>query len=590
MRSEDKTKTMPLKYLHSSLSTLHSAICRSLHTPLSKLQTAVKKRPVITAFILYAVILIILDYAGFFAPERQSALYFVADASKAVSIEGRVITNPEITKNGKRFTLRARKINGVDVRENVLVNSPEGYEISYGDIVEIEGMLRRPLKAELPLVFDYARYLSRNNIYTILNVSHLEYIESRPNPVKKAAFALQRDVSKKIDAYFQKSHADVLKPIIIGDESALTNEIKNDFSNAGVMHILVVSGFNVGIIGAVFMFVLKAFGIPLNKASLLCIPAVFMYAFATGANPPVMRSAIMFSSIFIALALDREPLIYNSIALSALIILIFQPQQLFTASFQMSYAATIGIIYFYNDIYGIFSNVKNKVSKFMCGVFSATFSAQIPIIPVSVYYFGKVSLISYVSNLFIVPLVSVILVLGVVFYFFTFISSFAAAGIAAVVSILMHIMIFLTQAFSRTKFAYFSVPKPDLLQLVFFFAAVFTMTYFKDKRRFIITGAIIFLNFCYLAFPVLLDRDKVFFNVYDGRNVTVTQTRRGSNNVFHLYNKRKFYDKMFASSFAQFLSFSGIKKAEIHSAGFDIEKLRSDLKNDNYELQITNYE
>ena len=281
------------------------------------------KRPVISAFIFYAFILVILDYAGFFAPGKQSTLYYFAGTPKTVHIEGKVISEPEAAKNGKRFILKAKKINGFDLRENVLVNSPEGYKISYGDIVELEGTLKKPPHAELPLIFDYAQYLARNKIYSVLDVSYFEYVESRPNPVRKAAYALQRDVVKKLDAYFKKSYADILKPIIIGDESALTKEIRNDFTNAGVMHILVVSGFNVGIIGAVFLFVFKLFGIPLNKASLLCIPAVFMYAFASGGNPPVMRSAIMFSSIFIALALDREPLIYNSIALSALIILIF---------------------------------------------------------------------------------------------------------------------------------------------------------------------------------------------------------------------------------------------------------------------------
>jgi len=553
-------------------------------------QKLILKRPVISIFILYAVLLVILDYAGFFAPEKQSMLYYFAGTSKTVHIRGKAVTEPEITNNGKRFTLKAEKINGFDVRERVLVNSPEGYKISYGDIVELEGTLKKPPQAELPLIFDYAQYLARNKIYSVLDVSYLEYVESCPNLIKKAAYAIQRDVVKKIDAYFKKSYADTLKPIIIGDRSSLNKETKSDFSNAGVIHILVVSGLHTGIVGAFFMFVFKAFGIPLDKASLLCIPAIFIYALATGANPPVMRAAIMFSSVFIALALDREPLIYNSIALSALIILIFEPQQLFTAAFHLSYAATIGIIYFYKDIHGIFLKVKNRVLNFACDIFSVTLSAQIVVIPICIYYFGIVSLISYAANIIIVPMLSIILPLSMIFYFLTFFSSFAAAGVSSVLSVLMHALLFLTHAFSNTKYAYFPEPKPALIQLAFYFTAVFFMTYFKDKRRFIIPGIIIFLNFCYLAVPAFLDRDKVCFNVYDCRNVTVAQIRREQKDIFYLYNKRRFYDKMFAASFIQFLSLSGIKKAEIHAAGFDIEKLRSDIEKDNYELQITNYE
>jgi competence protein ComEC len=101
-----------------------------------------------------------------------------------------------------------------------------------------------------------------------------------------------------------------------------------------------------------------------KKASLLSIPAIFFYALMTGANPPALRSAIMLSCIFIALALNREPLIFNPLALSALCILVFEPQQMFTASFQMSYGATIGIVCFYKDVYGIFRNVKNYILCF----------------------------------------------------------------------------------------------------------------------------------------------------------------------------------------------------------------------------------
>lgn len=317
------------------------------------------KRPVITVFVIYAFLLILLDAFGYFAYEKRSRLYDLAENNAVISIEGKVISKPESVKNRKRFILKTNIVNGNTLNERIIVNSYVEYSISYGDIISIEGKLKKPFSSAFPLVFDYQKYLARNEIYTILDISSFEYIESKPNIIKNFAFKFQQDMINKIDAHFQRPCSDILKSLLIGDKSSLTIDTKNTFSDSGVAHILVVSGLHVGLIGIIALFILKLTGLSFKKASLLSVPFVFFYVVATGASPPALRSAVMFACIFFSLNLDREPLIYNSIALSALIILIFQPQQLFTASFQMSYGATIGIICFYNNIFNLFKKIKN---------------------------------------------------------------------------------------------------------------------------------------------------------------------------------------------------------------------------------------
>ncbi|MDR1434553.1 DUF4131 domain-containing protein [Candidatus Endomicrobiellum devescovinae] len=103
-----------------------------------------RKRPVITAFLIYALIIISADFFGYFSYENQSKLYMLAENNNIASIEGKVLSEPYIFKNRKRFLLETYNVNGNAISEKIIVNSPGGYSISYGDILNIEGKLKRP--------------------------------------------------------------------------------------------------------------------------------------------------------------------------------------------------------------------------------------------------------------------------------------------------------------------------------------------------------------------------------------------------------------------------------------------------------------
>lgn len=542
------------------------------------------KRPVITIMIIYIFFILILNFTGFFSPNKQSIAYHFTEYKKPVLIEGKIISNPEITKTGNKFILKASKINDYNINEKIMVNMPPAYNISYGDIIIIEGKIKKPFKAIFPLVFDYQKYLARNEIYTVFDVSSLEYITSKPNLFKKLALSLQEDIVKKIDSYFKDPYAAILKPMIIGDQSALNNEIKDSFINAGLMHILVVSGLNVGFIGAIFVFVFKLCGLPLKKASLLSIPFILLFVAATGSNPPALRAGIMFSCILISLSLNREPLIYNSLALSALIILLFEPQQIFTASFQMSYGATIGIVAFYPYIYNLFKKIKNKILKFFCGVFSVTFSAQILIIPLCAFYFGKFSLVSFIANIFIVPTVGIILTLGFIFYISTFILSYISLAISIILSLIMHIIVSATFFFGSLSFASINIAKPSLIRTILFFIFIFSMIFFKSRKRIIIALILFLFSLSLILIPNLKNRNKILFNIYNNRNISVSHIKSSQNNIFMIYQKRKYYDKYSINSLKQFISFSGIKKYEVHAIGFDKNKTLEDFNLNSFVL------
>ncbi|MDR3071642.1 MAG: ComEC family competence protein [Endomicrobium sp.] len=537
------------------------------------------KRPAITIFIGYVSLLILLDIFGYFSYENQSSLYNLVKNDDIVSIEGKVISAWHNVKHKKRFVLKTSTVNGKIINEKIIVNLPSVYCVSYGDIVKVEGKLKKPFSADFPSTFDYQKYLARNKIYITLDTFSFEYIKSKPSIIKKFAVIFQLDISNKIDTYLKKPCSDILKSLIIGDKSSLATDIKNTFSDSGVMHVLVVSGLHIGFIGIIVLFVLKLTGLSLKRASLLSIPFIFFYAIATGANPPALRSAIMFSCIIFSLALDREPLIYNSLALSALATLIFQPQQLFTASFQMSYGATIGIVCFYKHILRFFENIKNKPLRFICSVLSITISAQIILVPICMYYFGKISVVSLVANTVIVPLIGLVLYLGVIFYVLTFILQYAATLCSIILCIFLNFILSVTMFLGNLKFASINIAKPSITQLLLFFLFLFCIACFKNRKRIVVSGIVLILNLGYLICPMLYEKNKIFFNVYNGINITTLLVRNNSKSTLFLYNKTKYYDKYYINSFKQFILFSGIKKPNIKVAGLDKKKILYDLAN-----------
>ena len=535
------------------------------------------KKPMIVIFLLYASFLIFAELAGFFNPQNRSLLYHFTRYNVPVLLEGKIISEPVAGSKTNRFILKAYSVDNLKINEKVLVYLPNVYEVSYGDIIAVEGEISLPQKAAFPLVFDYSQYLARDEIYTTLRADSFEFISSDPNPIMKAAAAIRKDIVSKIDKNFRKEIADIFKPLIIGDKTSLEPETREIFIDAGLMHILVVSGLHIGFVGALLLVILKLLGLSLRKTFLLTIPILFLYVLASGANPPAVRAGIMFSCILISLSLDREPLIYNSLALSALIILILQPQSLFTASFQMSYLATIGIVYFYGKLYalikegrnfifekaGIYPQFFSKKTKFfmsvfkaLAGVFCLTASAQIMTIPLTAYYFGKISLISLLANMLIVPTIGLITMGGFIFYFLTFVSDFLAKGASFVLSLPLDGVLICVKFLGSLKFSSMQIAKPAIWQIIFILVLAFVVPFFRRNKIF----AVVFLTIFAATFvsSAIYERHREFERVYENKNMRILHKRQNGKDMFEISQKGKYYDKFFMSSFEEFLGLAGI--------------------------------
>lgn len=216
----------------------------------------------------------------------------------------------------------------------------------------------------------------------------------------------------------------VAAAILLGYDDELPPELRQNYVTAGSMHVLCVSGLHVGIIFLVFSTILSfldKYG-AVFKILKFCILLLIMwtYAFIAGLAPSILRATIMISFIVIGKIIKRNGVIINSIAASAFVILAIEPEDLFNIGFQLSYAAVIGIVVLQRPIYNVFY-IKNKILDKIWELTSVTLAAQFATAPFTIFYFNQFPLYFWLSNLFMTPLSTVVIIGGMIMLLVSFI-------------------------------------------------------------------------------------------------------------------------------------------------------------------------
>ena len=524
------------------------------------------KRPVITVLFFYIIVIILLEYFGFFKAQNHSFLIYNTNQQN-VSVVGKVLQQPVIKNNKQQFVFEVDTINDISIKEKTLVTAPPAYNINYGDIVCLTGKISNIEEPVFPNIFNYKTYLQRENIYTKFYVNEFEYINSKPNKIKLLSLKIKQDINLKLEKYFKEPVSSVLKSMLMGDKNSIDTDTKDDFINSGLIHILVISGLHIGFVVLIFLFIFKLLNLPLKAVYFLTIPAIFFYAILTGSNPPAIRASIMASCILLSFILNRESLIYNSICLAALIILAYNPQCLFSASMQLSFIATIGIIYFYPKLYSPFSKIKNKFLKYFIGIFCVTLSVQIPLIPVLMFYFGKVSIISFVANILIIPVVGFIVALSFIFYVFTFVSNIAANVVSVFLSQILTFVLAVIHYFANLNFSVLQTKVPHFLEIILYYLIIVFM--FEYKR---INKSFVIIPFFILCMHIVSLPQKNFYRTFENNKNLTIHIRENKKDSLVIKEKRK--DKFYYSNLQQYLLFEGVKNIDkVYTDKEDIKEL-----------------
>jgi competence protein ComEC len=232
--------------------------------------------------------------------------------------------------------------------------------------------------------------------------------------VRELALWMKAKIEGIIFRYVSGGAAGILNAMILGDKKNIPKFILDSMVKSGTIHILVVSGFNVGIVAFVIILILKLLRIPKTMRIILAMLLLILYCLTTGASSPVVRATVMAGLFIFSYLFKRQPDIYNSLSLAAMFILGLNPQQLFDIGFQLSFASVIAIVWLYPKIKKILGlkHLKTKFLRFALEGILVSFSAWLGTMGFVAYYFRIFSPVTVLANLVIVPLASLITLCG----------------------------------------------------------------------------------------------------------------------------------------------------------------------------------
>lgn len=321
----------------------------------------------------------------------------------------------------ERFTAIINTINNIPYSGKIIVNIQKDSTKNpiIGNIIKVKTTLEHNSSNKNPNQFDYGKYLSDKQIYAQVYINKQDITINKK--LKKDIWYYSGRLHAKIvhnleKVNFSKEEMSVALALILGQQQEISSDIIQDYQYSGATHILSVSGLHVGFIMLFINFILKPIpntrrGSFIKLFSILLSLATF--AIISGLSPSVLRSVVMFSFLAIGNHLRRSGSIYHTLLVSMLLILLFEPYFLFDVGFQLSYLALFFIVWLQPLLKKIWTP-KNKIQTTIWNALTVSFAAQIGTLPLCLYYFHQFPGLFFVTNIIIIPLLSFIMIAGII--------------------------------------------------------------------------------------------------------------------------------------------------------------------------------
>lgn len=320
----------------------------------------------------------------------------------------------------------------------LLYAAKDSSHIMPGSVLLIRSKVLPIAESKNPGSFDFKAFLKRKYIDYQVFAQEGEWLltDLKMSTISIEAAKIRLHLIEVLKSYIPSEREySVAAALILGYRNDVSDELSNAYINTGSIHILAVSGLHVGLVSGVIMLLLSF----ISKNNLtfriikLCIIliAIWFFVLVTGAGASVIRAAVMFSLIHVGQVFYRRKYIYNTIAASAFVIFLWNPQLLFDVGFHLSMVAVLGIIALQPVLNSLW-NPSSKVVRFFWDLSTVTLAAQIATLPLTLFYFHQTSLYFLLSGIFVVPISSIALYAGIGVFAFSFILP-AAAKLASII-------------------------------------------------------------------------------------------------------------------------------------------------------------
>jgi ComEC/Rec2-related protein len=360
--------------------------------------------------------------------------------------------------------------------------------MGHGDYVQISGYLYSPSGATNPLGFDYNAYLRAKEIFAEFSVSSVNDIAIvfKGKSLLSGFVAPVREIMvEAAQKYLRPDKAAILTGFILGERSGMNAEHQCLFRDTGTMHLMAVSGSNVGLLLLIVAIPLTFMRIPRRLKAAVLIAATTFFALLTRLEPSVVRASVMALIGIMAYGWLRKPDPVNLLAFAALVMLLWRPLDLFDVGFQLSFAAAFGIIYGLPRVYPALLPLDRprwKWLHYIIAVLAGTLVAQIAVLPLVAHYFHRVPLIGAVANLPVIALATVTNFLGIALFavsFFEPLANLIAVPLGFVIDLILACLRF----FAAIPYSIISVSQPGWAVILMFWATAYFGCEAAFRRR-----------------------------------------------------------------------------------------------------------
>jgi len=362
--------------------------------------------------------------------------------------------------------------------------------VDFGDILALDCILEQPRPATNPHGFDFRKSLELKGIKTIAFVRGDDNIaiigKNTAGLYRRLTCAIRDHVEKTIKLIPEYDETALLRGLLLGKGGELPTPVRRAFEDSGTVHILAVSGLHVGIIaGILWLLFGKIVKMPKPLAVCLCILGLALYAGVVGGRPSVLRAALMFSIILFGSALKRPSNPMNSIGAAGATLLVIEPLWLFDIGFQLSFAATLGIIYLlpYFEEWLPARHVKSGfLRKFVLGALAVSIAANIGTAPFVAFVFHRLQTISPLANIFVVPFVGSIIGYGILASVLSLFWENGAIWVLQFDRLILRVILEAASFFATTRFSYLPFPRPAIAAFGLYYLFIIALPPILSRR------------------------------------------------------------------------------------------------------------
>ncbi len=412
-------------------------------------------------FLIILFLIIAITIRFYFAINSTDRYILDEYISKSVVLQGNIINESEIKDFSQIFILNIDCINNVcnipdNINVRITANRYEEYK--YGDRVNVSGKLLKPFNFEGNggRKFDYINYLAKDNIYYEIKKSNIEITgHNNGNYFSLKLFSLKNKFINNLESVLGEPHSSLAGGLLVGEKASLGKDLLDDFRKAGLIHIIVLSGYNITIIASSIRRILSF--LPKNMSIVLGGMGIILFGILVGGGATVIRSCIMASIALFAELLRRDYNALRALFLAGLFMLLENPLILFyDPSFQLSFLATLGLII-------LSPSIENKIifitERFgIRNLIASTLATQIFVSPFILYLMGQMSIIGILVNILVLPFIPITMLLVFLAGFFGFISHFLSLITGWISHILLSYELFMVKFFANIPFASIEIP------------------------------------------------------------------------------------------------------------------------------------